>query len=81
MSNIIQSLESCSFTECDEKTDDDYDDDDDDVAGQGAVERLGNTADEKDASEVLKPVANLEFWLFLKRINKVKKRANKATHL
>ena len=60
MSNIIQSLESCSFTECDEKTDDDYDDDDD-IAGQGAVERLGNTANEKDASEVLKPVANLEF--------------------
>ena len=42
------------------------DDDDDDVAGQGAMERLGNNATEKDASEDLKPVANLEFYFFKK---------------
>ena len=58
LSYKIQSFESCSPT-CDEKTDDKFDD----VAGQGAMERLGN-ANEKDASDDFKSVANLEFRCF-----------------
>ena len=44
---------------CDEKTDDEYDD----VAGQGAMERLGN-ANEKMRLMILNPMLTLNFVPF-----------------
>ena len=58
LSYKIQSFESCSPT-CDEKTDDKFDD----VAGQGAMERLGN-ANEKMRLMISNPLLTLNFVPF-----------------